>query len=45
MTTTSAILASHDYGTSDRVGIWAPNCPEWTLLQYATAGIRADPGR
>ena len=18
-----------------RVGIWAPNCPEWTLLQYA----------
>jgi acyl-CoA synthetase (AMP-forming)/AMP-acid ligase II len=25
----------------DRVGIWAPNCPEWTLLQYATAGIGA----
>ena len=25
----------------DRVGIWAPNCPEWVLLQYATvkAGI------
>ena len=21
----------------DRVGIWAPNVPEWTLLQYATA--------
>jgi fatty-acyl-CoA synthase len=21
----------------DRLGIWAPNCPEWTLLQYATA--------
>ena len=21
----------------DRVGIWAPNCAEWTLLQYATA--------
>jgi fatty-acyl-CoA synthase len=20
-----------------RVGIWAPNCPEWVLLQYATA--------
>ncbi|MEO5898618.1 MAG: AMP-binding protein, partial [Ilumatobacteraceae bacterium] len=25
----------------DRVGIWAPNCPEWVLLQYATAGIGA----
>ena len=23
----------------DRVGIWAPNCPEWTLTQYATAEI------
>ncbi len=21
----------------DRVGIWAPSCAEWTLLQYATA--------
>jgi len=21
----------------DRVGIWAPNCAEWTLTQYATA--------
>ncbi|AXT86300.1 AMP-binding protein [Aeromicrobium sp. A1-2] len=25
----------------DRVGIWAPNCPEWTLVQYATARIGA----
>ena len=25
----------------DRVGIWAPNCPEWTVLQYATAEIGA----
>jgi fatty-acyl-CoA synthase len=25
----------------DRVGIWAPNCPEWTILQYATAEIGA----
>jgi fatty-acyl-CoA synthase len=25
----------------DRVGIWAPNCPEWVLLQYATAEIGA----
>ncbi|GAA1933329.1 AMP-binding protein [Kitasatospora viridis] len=27
--------------TGDRVGIWAPNCPEWMLLQYATARIGA----
>ncbi|MFC8673532.1 AMP-binding protein [Streptomyces griseorubiginosus] len=25
----------------DRVGIWAVNCPEWTLVQYATARIGA----
>jgi fatty-acyl-CoA synthase len=25
----------------DRVGIWAPNRPEWTLTQYATAKIGA----
>jgi fatty-acyl-CoA synthase len=25
----------------DRVGIWAPNRPEWVLLQYATARIGA----
>jgi fatty-acyl-CoA synthase len=25
----------------DRIGIWAPNCPEWTLLQYATAKVGA----
>ena len=25
----------------DRVGIWAPTCPEWTILQYATAEIGA----
>ena len=28
-------------GKTDRVGIWAPNCPEWTLTQYATAKIGA----
>ena len=28
-------------GKGDRVGILAPNCPEWTLLQYATAEIGA----
>src|SRR6202041_4106125 len=25
----------------DRVGIWAPNCAEWTVTQYATAKIGA----
>jgi fatty-acyl-CoA synthase len=25
----------------ERVGIWAPNCAEWTLTQYATAKIGA----
>jgi fatty-acyl-CoA synthase len=25
----------------DRVGIWAPNCAEWTLTQYATARVGA----
>jgi fatty-acyl-CoA synthase len=25
----------------DRVGIWAPNCAEWALVQYATAKIGA----
>jgi fatty-acyl-CoA synthase len=28
-------------GQGDRVGIWAPNCAEWTLTQYATAKIGA----
>jgi fatty-acyl-CoA synthase len=28
-------------GKGDRIGIWAPNCPEWTILQYATAEIGA----
>jgi fatty-acyl-CoA synthase len=28
-------------GKTDRVGIWAPNCPEWALTQYATAKIGA----
>jgi fatty-acyl-CoA synthase len=33
------IAAGIDAG--DRVGIWAPNCAEWVLLQYATAKIGA----
>jgi fatty-acyl-CoA synthase len=27
--------------TGDRVGIWAPNCSEWTMVQFATAKIGA----
>jgi fatty-acyl-CoA synthase len=27
--------------TGDRVGVWAPNCAEWTMTQYATAKIGA----
>lgn len=26
---------------SDRVGIWAPNCAEWVVLQFATARVGA----
>src|SRR5690348_1816182 len=25
----------------DRVGIWSPNCAEWTLTQFATAKLGA----
>ena len=31
-----ALLAS-GVAKGERVGIWSPNCAEWTLLQYATA--------
>ena len=27
----------------DRVGIWAPNCAEWVLVQFATAKAGIDP--
>jgi len=30
-------LIAAGVAAGDRVGIWAPNCPEWVLLQYATA--------
>ena len=25
----------------ERIGIWSPNCAEWTILQYATAKVGA----
>ncbi|MEU3274692.1 AMP-binding protein [Saccharomonospora sp. NPDC006951] len=34
-------LLARGVGKGDRVGIWAPNCAEWTLTQYATAKIGA----
>ncbi|MEU1957913.1 AMP-binding protein [Nocardia sp. NPDC019304] len=34
-------LAGQGIGKGDRVGIWAPNCAEWFLVQYATAKIGA----
>lgn len=34
-------LLAKGVSKGDRVGIWAPNCPEWTLTQYATAKIGA----
>ena len=37
----AAGLLSRGVGKGDRVGIWAPNCPEWTFTQYATAKIGA----
>ncbi len=34
-------LLATGVGKGDRVGIWAPNRAEWTLVQYATARIGA----
>lgn len=34
-------LLEYGIATGDRVGIWAPNCAEWVLTQYATARIGA----
>jgi fatty-acyl-CoA synthase len=34
-------LLEHDIQAGDRVGIWAPNCAEWMLVQYATAQVGA----
>ncbi|MFI2032751.1 AMP-binding protein [Streptomyces buecherae] len=34
-------LMAKGVGKGDRVGIWAINCPEWVLVQYAAARIGA----
>src|SRR3954454_1662172 len=36
---TGLLRAGIDRG--DRVGIWSPNCAEWSLVQYATAKLGA----
>ncbi|WP_081948818.1 AMP-binding protein [Litchfieldella xinjiangensis] len=38
--TARALLAS-GVTKGDRVGIWAPNCAEWAIVQFATAKIGA----
>ncbi|HJQ46768.1 MAG TPA: AMP-binding protein [Amycolatopsis sp.] len=40
---TALALGLHAGGVrkGDRVGIWAPNCAEWVLTQYATAKLGA----
>ena len=35
----AAGLATLGFGKGDRIGIWAPNRPEWLLTQFATAEI------
>jgi fatty-acyl-CoA synthase len=37
----AAGLLDGGVAAGDRVGLWAPNCPEWTLVQFATARIGA----
>lgn len=39
----AAALGLRDLGVvkGDRVGIWAPNCAEWMIVQYATAKLGA----
>jgi fatty-acyl-CoA synthase len=34
-------LMAHGVRHGDRVGIWAPNCAEWTIVQFATATVGA----
>ncbi len=34
-------LMAAGLATGERIGIWSPNCVEWTLVQYATAKLGA----
>ncbi|WP_228002847.1 AMP-binding protein [Nocardia australiensis] len=39
--TLATAFSMRGIGKGDRVGIWAPNCPEWFMVQYATAKLGA----
>ncbi len=41
VTTLARALHATGLRRGDRIGIWAPNCAEWTLVQYATAKLGA----
>ena len=32
-------LLANGIEKGDRIGVWAPNCAEWTIVQYATAKL------
>ncbi len=32
-------LLAMGFARGDRIGIWSPNCAEWTIVQYATAKL------
>ncbi len=32
-------LLARGFVTGDRIGVWAPNCAEWVVAQYATARL------
>ncbi len=32
-------LVARGFEAGDRIGIWAPNCAEWVLVQFATARV------
>jgi fatty-acyl-CoA synthase len=34
-------LLAEGIAKGDRIGVWSPNCAEWTLTQYATAKVGA----
>ncbi|MGZ4178820.1 MAG: AMP-binding protein, partial [Solirubrobacteraceae bacterium] len=39
--TLARALMAAGLAKGDRIGIWSPNCVEWTLVQYATAKLGA----